>query len=212
MDSPYVPFTAINIVFFKKITKLDTKKHPYLQAGGRRFESDYLHNSKSKNPFWIHSEGVFLVFGVLKNAPKLHQSVTRPYLGGFYGDFLGAFCQWIFLILFAKYWLKFLIRKIWHKYVLAGNSEGKCPLSSLTNVTPSSDWKWSPGLESGTINRMQAGAVFSPNSLHFGFRWKERLTGVSYVRKEGTTFDGIFQLDSGFYDCFYCSFLFWATL
>ena len=42
---------------------------------------------------------------------------------------------------------------------------------------------------------MQAGAVFSPNSLHFGFRWKERLTGVSYVRKEGTTFDGIFQID-----------------
>ncbi len=47
MDSPYVPFTAINIVFFKKITKLDTKKHPYLQAGGRRFESDYLHKKRS---------------------------------------------------------------------------------------------------------------------------------------------------------------------
>ena len=35
-----------------------------------------------------------------------------------------------------------------------GDFEGKCP----------------PGLESGTIIRMQAGAVCNPYSLHFEFR------------------------------------------
>jgi hypothetical protein len=30
-------------MIFKKKTKLDRQINPYLQAGGRRFESDYLH-------------------------------------------------------------------------------------------------------------------------------------------------------------------------
>ena len=34
-------------MIFKKKTKLDRQIDPYLQAGGRRFESDYLHPVKS---------------------------------------------------------------------------------------------------------------------------------------------------------------------
>ena len=38
-----MPFTAVNIVFFMDKTKSGDLVNPYLQAGGRRFESDYLH-------------------------------------------------------------------------------------------------------------------------------------------------------------------------
>ena len=48
-----------------------------------------------KKPFWIHPEGFFLVFELQKNAPKLHQSVTRPYLGRFCGEAICPFwCFW----------------------------------------------------------------------------------------------------------------------
>ena len=38
-----MPSTAVNIVFFIDKTKIGNQINPYLQAGGRRFESDYLH-------------------------------------------------------------------------------------------------------------------------------------------------------------------------
>ena len=55
----------------------------------------------------MHSEGVFLVFEVQKNAPKLHQSVTRPYWGGFCGEVFMHFPlthHCFFTLILVKHW------------------------------------------------------------------------------------------------------------
>ena len=50
-------FTAVNLMIFNYFTKKFDEDYPALQAGGHRFESDYLHHSKSST---YRNVGAFL--------------------------------------------------------------------------------------------------------------------------------------------------------